>query len=172
MAENKDLLDQGGLSIKGIANASIAYATFGMTTDDNKEVWDAVRRGTTRQLLTDKTPITTTQPIEMILGTLTIVDGTSTAERQSDELRDTNSELVNAILSRQDELLKMPLSVISTLFACLSRFIAMMDQGQETPSACEDNFNQYKENFAGMLAGSHELKVDDVFVLATPLAAE
>ena len=33
-------------------------------------------------------------------------------------------------------------------------------------------FDDYKENFAGSLAESYELKIDDVFVMATPLAAE
>ena len=69
----------------------------------------------------------TIQPIEMILGALTVVDGSGVEETQSPELRQTNSDLVCAILSRQEELLKMPLSKTSMLFACLSRFIAMMD---------------------------------------------
>jgi len=66
-------------------------------------------------------------PIEMILGALTVVDGTE-GNRQSEELRKINSDMVCAILSRKDELLKMPMSKTSMLFACLSRFIAMMDQ--------------------------------------------
>ena len=34
------------LSLVGIANASIAYASFGMTTSEDQEFWNLVRRGT------------------------------------------------------------------------------------------------------------------------------
>ena len=58
------------------------------------------------------------------------------------------------------------------LFACLSRFIAMMDEGQDEPTEATLRFDQYKEKYAGTLAVSKEIKIDDVFVLAMALAAE
>ncbi len=48
----------------------------------------------------------------------------------------------------------------------------MVEAGQDTPTEASNRFDLYKENFAGTLATSHELKIDDVFVMATPLAAE
>jgi hypothetical protein len=45
MAQNKEILSQS-LSLAGIANASIAYASFGMTTEDDRELWNSVRKGT------------------------------------------------------------------------------------------------------------------------------
>lgn len=48
----------------------------------------------------------------------------------------------------------------------------MIDQGQDEPTKASQMFDEYKENFAGSLAESYELKIDDVFVMATPLAAE
>lgn len=58
------------------------------------------------------------------------------------------------------------------LFASLSRFIAMMDDGQEEPTEATIQFDRFKELFAASLATSKDLKVDDVFVLAMALAAE
>ena len=66
----------------------------------------------------------------------------------------------------------MPLGKTSLLFASLSRFIAMMDDGQEEPTEATQQFEQYKEKYANMLATSKEVKVDDVFVLSMALAAE
>jgi len=40
------------------------------------------------------------------------------------------------------------------------------------PTQAEAAFNEFKEKYAEMLAFSRELKIDDVFALATPLAAE
>lgn len=80
--------------------------------------------------------------------------------------------MVCAILSREDELLKMPMSKTAMLFACLSRFISLIDQGQDEPTEASLRFDQYKESFAANLSVSYELKIDDVFTLATPLAAE
>lgn len=80
--------------------------------------------------------------------------------------------MVCAILSRQDELLQMPLATTSMLFACLSRFIALMDQGQDEPTNATLQFDHYKECYARSLTESKEIKIDDVFVLATALAAE
>ena len=116
-------------------------------------------------------PLENTQSIEMILGALTVVDGQG-AEKQSPELRKLNSDMVCAILSRDDELLKMPMSKTSMLFACLSRFIAMMDEGQEEPTEATGRFDQFKERYANKLAEDKEVKIDDVFVLAMALAAE
>ena len=67
----------------------------------------------------------------MILGALTVVDGMEImAEgRQSAERRQMNSDLLCAIFAREDELLKLPYSSTSLLFACLSRFFAQMDGG-------------------------------------------
>ena len=62
------------LDLTGIANASIAYASFGMTTDDQSEFWNKVRKGTTRALSSDQQPLLTTQTIEMILGALSVMD--------------------------------------------------------------------------------------------------
>ena len=59
----------------GIANASIAYASLGLTTDDYSTFWDSVRKGAEQQLLHDKQPLESSKPIEMILGALTVVDG-------------------------------------------------------------------------------------------------
>lgn len=66
----------------------------------------------------------------------------------------------------------MPMSKTAMLFACLSRFIAMMDQGQDEPTEATLRFDEYKERFAASLSVSYELKIDDVFMLATALAAE
>ena len=112
-----------------------------------------------------------TQSIEMILGSLTVVDSQG-PEKQDPERRKLNSDLVCTILSREDELLSMPLGKTSMLFASLSRFIAMMDDGQEEPTEATQRFEEYKERYAGTLATSKEIKVDDVFVLAMALAAE
>ena len=60
----------------------------------------------------------------------------------------------------------------SLLFASLSRFISMMDDGQDEPTEANQLFEQYKEKYADTLARSKEIKVDDVFVLAMALAAE
>ena len=64
----------------------------------------------------------------------------------------------------------MPLANSSTLFASLSRFIALMDKGQDEPTEATRAFELYKENFASSLVSkSYEIKVDDVFILATAL---
>ena len=171
MNANKEILAES-LSLVGIANASIAFASFGMTTSDDTEKWALIRKGATTQLLQDKTPMETTQPLDMILGALTVVDSIVEGEKQDQERRQLNSAMVCAILERQQEILAMPLSTSSMLFACLSRFIAMVEAGQDMPTEASNRFDLYKENFAGTLAISHELKIDDVFVMATPLAAE
>ena len=172
MEERRDTI-ASSLSLEAIGHAAIAYATFGMTTDEQAYFWHHVRKGTTKQLLEQDFSLTSTQPIEMILGALTVVDGTAAdGAQQSAETRQLNSDMVCAIMSRKDEILKMPLSTTSMLFACLSRFIALMDQGQEEPVEASTAFDVFKESFAQSLAASHELKIDDVFILATALAAE
>ena len=69
------------------------------------------------------------QPIEMILSALAIVDNEAEEAKQSSELRKLNSDMVCAIISRPDEILKLPLSLSSMLFGNISRFIAIMDEG-------------------------------------------
>ena len=142
-----------------------------MTTDDYVSTWDKIRSGVARELLTDKEPLESTQAIEMILGTLTVVDSQN-AGKQSPEVRKSNSDMICAVLSRENELLDMPLSKTSMLFACISRYIAMMDEGQDEPTEATQRFEQYKEKYAGSVAVSGELKIDDVFVLSMALAAE
>ena len=81
MAKNPHLLEQN-LSLTAIANASIAYASFGMTTPEDAEtVWTRVRLGTCNQLVDSGEPLTSTQPIEMILGALSVVDGSIETDR-------------------------------------------------------------------------------------------
>ena len=58
------------------------------------------------------------------------------------------------------------------LFANISRFIAIMDEGQDQPTEATQSFDVFKENYAQSIAISHELKIDDVFVLANSLATE
>ena len=142
-----------------------------MTTDDYASTWDKIRSGVARELLTDKEPLESTQAIEMILGTLTVVDSQN-AGKQSPEVRKSNSDMICAVLSRENELLDMPLSKTSMLFACISRYIAMMDEGQDEPTEATQRFEQYKEKYANSVAISGELKIDDVFVLSMALAAE
>ena len=46
----------------------------------------------------------------------------------------------------------------------------MMDKGQEEPTEATRAFELYKENFAASLVTKfNEIKVDDVFILATAL---
>ena len=45
-----------------------------------------------------------------------------------------------------------------------------MDQAQDEPTEATRAFELYKENFASSLVSkSYEIKVDDVFILATAL---
>lgn len=80
MEENKSMLAED-LSLMAIAHAAIAYASFGMTTSDHAELWRLVRKGTAKQLLQNKEPLPSAMPIEMILGALTVVDGTGDGEK-------------------------------------------------------------------------------------------
>ena len=81
MQERPHLLESQ-LSLTAIANASIAFASFGMTTpEDAQTVWDRVRKGTCTQLVESGEPLTSTQPIEMILGTLSVVDANLETEK-------------------------------------------------------------------------------------------
>ena len=79
-----------------------------------------------------------------------------------------NSELLQAILSREDELLDLPVHQISLLFASLSRFLAMLGEEDEKLNKA---FNAFKAGFADKLVKS-ELDIHDVSALAMPLAAE
>ena len=74
MGENEQILQQS-LSLNGIANASIAYASLGLTSDDYASFWESVRTGAESSLLHDREPLESSKPIEMILGALTLVDG-------------------------------------------------------------------------------------------------
>lgn len=146
-----------------------------MTTDDYAALWDKVRLGAINGLYRGEAAgerLENTQEIEMLLGALTVVDDQSGSKRQSSERRQLNSDLVSAILSRESELLEMHFGKTSLLFASLSRFISMMDDGQDEPTEANQLFEQYKEKYANTLARSKEIKVDDVFVLAMALAAE
>ena len=129
MGENEQILQQS-LSLNGIANASIAYASLGLTNDDYASFWDSVRTGAESSLLHDREPLESSKPIEMILGALTLVDSQEMVdEKQSEERRETNSKLVKAILSRSEELLALPYTTTSLFFACLTRFFVQMDEG-------------------------------------------
>ena len=107
----------------------------------------------------------------MILLTLTTVDG-QTYGKQSPELRKTNSDMICAILSREEELLEMPLDKTTMFFACLSRYIAIIDEEQDEPTEATAYFEQYKERYAATLVNHKELKVGDIFALSMAFAAE
>jgi len=47
MEENKSMLAED-LPLMALAHAAIAYASFGMTTSDHAELWNLVRKGTTK----------------------------------------------------------------------------------------------------------------------------
>ena len=74
MGKNEQILQQS-LSLNGISNASIAYASLGLTSDDYTSFWESVRTGAESSLLNDREPLESSKPIEMILGALTHVDG-------------------------------------------------------------------------------------------------
>ena len=69
-----------------------------------------------------------TEPIQMIMGALQVVDGTIIEKQQAldGETRRLSEDFFEAVLSRDEELLGMEFSHTSMLFANLSRYLQVL----------------------------------------------
>ena len=69
------MLTSGILSLTSLANIGAVYATFGLVTEDEADLWMKIRQGAARSLTGEGAqPLTTIQDIQMILGALQLVD--------------------------------------------------------------------------------------------------
>lgn len=113
----------------GIAHVCVSMVQFGKISSNMSGTWNSIRKGAAKMFGEDRRPLMSLEPIDMVLGSLMVVDGETIEEHDKldDETRSLSEDLVEAILSRDDEIMEKSVSEASVFLANLSRYMTVIE---------------------------------------------